>query len=45
MGLHVGVFGAKKLFNAVAGQIFGLVDDFAAAVIALCRVTFGVFVG
>ena len=42
--LHIGVFSAEKLLDAFARQIFDDVDVFAAAVIALARIAFGVFV-
>ena len=45
MGLHVGCFGAKDLLDAVDGQLLGDVDKFAATVVALAWVAFGVFVG
>ena len=35
--LDVGVFGAKELLGAVAGQVFDHVGIFAAAVVALAR--------
>jgi hypothetical protein len=45
VGLHVGGFRTKNLFDAVDGQLFGHVHVFAATVIALARVAFGVFIG
>ena len=45
MRLHVGVLGAEKLLGAVDGQLLGAIHEFAAAVIALARIAFGVFVG
>ena len=45
VGLHVGERGAEELLHSVTGQVFDLVDDFVAAVIALARVSLGVFVG
>ncbi len=45
VGLDVGVFGAEELLGTVDGELLGFVGDFAAAVIALAGVTFGVFVG
>jgi hypothetical protein len=43
--LHIGVIGAKQLLGALDGQLLGLVDILAAAVVALVRVAFGVLVG
>ncbi|MNM67033.1 hypothetical protein D3C81_785500 [compost metagenome] len=43
--LDVGVVGAKQFLGAVDGQLLDHVDVFAAAVVALAWVTFGVFVG
>ena len=43
--LHVGGFGAKQLLHAVDGQLLGHVHIFAATVVALARVAFGVLVG
>ena len=45
MGLHVGGFGAKDLFDAVNRQLFGNVDKLAATVITFAGVAFGIFVG
>jgi hypothetical protein len=42
--LHVGVVGAEQLLGAVNGQLLDI-DVFAAAVIALARIAFGVLVG
>src|SRR5579871_3743141 len=44
MRLNIGMFGAKKLLGALASQVLDNVDVFAAAVIALARITLGVFV-
>ena len=43
--LDVGVIGAEKFFGAIDGEMFGDVHEFAAAVIALAGIAFGVFVG
>ena len=43
--LHVGVLGAEKLLGAVDGELLGAVHEFAAAVIALAGIAFGIFVG
>ncbi len=43
--LHIGVFGAEKLFGAVNGQLFGIVHEFTAVVVATAGVALGVFVG
>ena len=44
MRLHIGAVGAKNLFHAVDGELFGNVDKLAATVIAFAWVAFGVFV-
>ena len=43
--LHVGVLGAEQLLRARDGERLGDVDELAAAVVALARVSFGVLVG
>ena len=43
--LNVGVVGAEELLGAVDGELLGDVDEFATAVVALARITFGVLVG
>ena len=45
MRLHVGVVGAEEFLGAVDGELLGDVDEFATAVVALARITFGVLVG
>ena len=45
MRLHVGVVGAEQLLAAFDRQLLGDVDVFAAAVVALARIAFGVLVG
>ncbi len=45
MRLHVGRFCAKKLLDAVDGELFGHVHMFAATVVAAAGVAFGVFIG
>ena len=45
MGLHIGVFRPEKRLGAFARQIFNDIDILAAAVIALSRISFGIFVG
>ena len=42
--LHVGVLGAEQLGRAVARDLLDLVDDLAAAVVALARIPLGVLV-
>ncbi|MNK72663.1 hypothetical protein D3C87_921460 [compost metagenome] len=44
MRLHVGGVGAEDLLDAIDGQLLGHVDVLAAAVVALARVAFGVFI-
>ena len=43
--LHVGPFRTEELLHAVNGNLFALVNDLAAAIVALARKTFGIFVG
>ena len=45
MRLHVGIGAIKQLHGSVASQIFRNIHKFATAVIALARVSFGIFVG
>jgi len=45
VGLHIGVVGPEELTGAVAREILGLVDEFAAAVVALAGIALGVLVG
>ena len=45
MRLHVGIVCAEQLFRAVDSQLFGLVYEFAAAVVTLGRITLGILVG
>ena len=42
VGLHVDVVAAEQLFGALDGKVFGDIDEFAAAVVPLARVTLGV---
>ena len=44
MRLHIGVIRAKQLLRAVNRQLFHLVGHFAAAVVALPRITLRIFV-
>jgi len=43
--LHIGKARAEQLFGAIDRQPLDDVDPFAAAVIAIARITFGIFVG
>ena len=43
--LHVGIFGAEQLFNAIYGDFLNLVDKLATAIEALARITLGILVG
>ena len=43
--LHVGVLGPEQLLESVDRQLFDLVHDVAATVVALTRQSFGVLVG
>ena len=45
MGLHVGVVTAEQLLRPLDGQGLHLIHALAAAVVALARVAFRVFVG
>ena len=45
VGLHVGVFGAEKLFDTGAGKLLHLVDYLTAAVVAVAGIALGVLVG
>ena len=45
VGLHVGVFRAVELADALDGQRLDLVHDLAASVVAGAGIAFGVFVG
>ena len=42
--LDVGVLGAEQLLGALAGQVFDDVGEFAAAVVALAGIAFGILV-
>jgi hypothetical protein len=43
MRLHIGVSCAEKLAGAVDGDLLDDIDIFAAAVIPLTRIAFGIF--
>ena len=43
--LHVGEAAAEQLLGPLDGQVLGDVDILAAAIVALARIAFGVFVG
>ncbi len=45
MRLHVDMFGTEKFPGAVDRQLLGNIDEFAAAVIPLGGITFGILVG
>ena len=45
IGLHIGVAAAKKLCDALDGEVFGDVHELAAAIIAFSRIALGVFIG
>ena len=45
VGLNVGVFCAEEPLRAVDADVFDLVDELAAAVVALAGIAFGVLVG
>src|SRR5471030_2181439 len=44
MRLHVGELRVKELLNAIDCKGFDFIDEFAAAVITLARITFRIFV-
>ena len=43
--LHIGVFGAEEFLGALAREVLDDVGEFAAAVVALARIAFGILVG
>ena len=45
MRLHVRVIGTEQFLGAVYGQLFGLIDEFAATVVTFAGITLGVFIG
>ncbi|MNX93962.1 hypothetical protein D3C86_1261770 [compost metagenome] len=45
MRLHIGEFRTEELLQPVDGDLFDLVDKFAAAVITLAGIALGIFVG
>ena len=45
MRLYVGIIAGKDFFQPVNSQLFGLIHDFAAAIIPTPRISFCVFVG
>ena len=45
MRLHVSVVSAEQLFGAIDSQLLYDIDVFTAAVVALARISFSVFVG
>ena len=45
MRLHVGILRTKELLGPLDGQCLHLIHEFAAAIVALARVAFGVLVG
>ncbi len=44
IGLHIGEGAAEQLAGALNGEFLGDINELAAAIIALARITFGVFV-
>src|SRR6267143_1086892 len=44
MGLHVGMLCAKEFLSTINGELFDFVGVFAAAIVALAWIAFGVFV-
>lgn len=45
MWLHVGIVGSEQLFDPCYRQFFNHVHVFAATVVALAGITFGVLIG
>ena len=45
VGLHIAVLAAKQLLEPVARKIFGYIHKLAAAIITVCGITFGIFIG
>src|SRR5690606_33733020 len=45
MGLHIGKTGFKELTKTLFSQLFSLIHNFTATVIALARIPFGILVG
>ena len=45
MWLYVGVLCAEELFRSIDRELFDFVDHLVSAVVATCRVAFGIFVG
>jgi hypothetical protein len=45
VGLYVGVVCIEEFFDAVDGELFGVVNMLAAAIVAFSRIPFGIFVG
>ncbi len=45
IGLHIGKFATKEFLGAVNRQLLGDINKFTAAIVALARITFGIFVG
>ena len=44
MWLDIGMVRAKELFRSVSGQIFGYIDKFAAAIVALAWIAFRILI-
>ena len=45
MGLHIGVVRTEQCLDPLDSEFLGLVHVFATAVVALARITFGIFIG
>src|SRR5690606_34764336 len=45
VGLDVHIGGAEQFLGALTGQVFGDVDELAAAIVATTRIALSVFVG
>ena len=43
--LYVGILGTEQLADTVNSQLFYLVNDLTAAIVAVARITFRIFVG
>ena len=45
VGLHIGILGIEDSLQTVDGEVFGLVHNLAAAIVAVAGIAFGILVG
>ena len=45
MGLDIGIFGTVNGLDSINSELLDLIDYFAASVVALAGISFGVFIG